>query len=58
MKFLGINLKVGVSRINLLSVFLLSFLVGLILYIKTSITPYLLVEDYGVTQHDSGRIAG
>jgi len=37
---------------------LLSFLVGLILYIKTSITPYLLVEDYGVTQHDSGRIAG
>ena len=58
MRFLGINLKVGVSRINLLSVFLLSFLVGLILYIKTSITPYLLVEDYGVTQHDSGRIAG
>jgi len=57
-RFLGINLKVGVSRINLLSVFLLSFLVGLILYIKTSITPYLLVEDYGVTQHDSGRIAG
>ena len=55
---MGINLKPRVSRLNLLSYFLLSFLVGLILYIKTSITPYLLVADYGVTQHDSGRIAG
>ena len=57
-RFLGINLKVGVSRLNLISLFLLSFLVGLILFIKTSITPYLLVADYGVSQHDSGKIAG
>ena len=53
-----INLKVGVSRINLVSFFLLSFIVCIVLYIKTSITAYLLVSDYGISQHDSGKVAG
>lgn len=57
-RFLGINLKKEVSRINLMSFYLLTFLVCLVIYIKTSITPYLLVSDYGVSLHDSGKIAG
>lgn len=57
-RFIGVNLKIGVFRINLISVFLLSFIVSLVLYIKTSITAYLLVEDYGIAQHDSGKITG
>ena len=53
-----VNLKAGVSRINLISLFLLTFVVCIVLYIKTSIMAYLLVADYGVSQHDSGKVAG
>lgn len=53
-----VNLKAGVSRTNLISFFLLTFVVCIVLYIKTSITSYLLVADYGVSQHDSGKVAG
>lgn len=53
-----LNLKVGVSRLNLISFLILTFINNIVLYIKISITPYLLVTDYGITQHDSGKVAG
>lgn len=55
---MGVNLKEGVSRINFMSIFILSFVVTLVIYTKTSILAYLLVEDYGISQHDSGKIVG
>lgn len=43
------ELKAKVSRVNIYSLFLISFVVAIVLYIKTSIVPYLLVAHYGIS---------
>ena len=52
------DLNPGISRINILSSFGLTFAVGLFAYLNFSITTYLLVADYGISQSDSGLVAG
>ncbi len=36
----------------------MSFLVTVILYIKSATITYILVADYNVSQHDAGQVAG
>ena len=49
-----ILMKEGVGRINVMSIFLLSMTQAIINETKGSMTSYLLVEDYGISKHDSG----
>lgn len=57
-KFLFMELNQGITRPNILAMFVVNFLISLILYVKVSVITYLLVTNYNVTQQDSGKVAG
>ena len=52
-----ILMKPGISRLNTVTVFIISMMSSFILFLRTSMTSYLLVEDYGISKHDSGSYA-
>lgn len=52
------NLKLGVSRVNILSVFLLVLLSWIIALVKASAISYLLESKYDVSMQDAGKVAG
>jgi len=52
-----ILMKPGISRLNTVTVFIISMMSSFILFLRTSMTSYLLVEDYGISKHDSGSFA-
>lgn len=47
-RFMFLNLKVGVSRLNILSYYLMWSNVSMLLIIKSSTTAYLLIAHYGI----------
>ena len=51
------SLKPATSKINVISVLTISFMSSLILYVRSSMTSYLLVENYDISEHDSGSYA-
>jgi hypothetical protein len=42
-------LKPATSKINVISVLTISFMSSLILYVRSSMTSYLLVENYDIS---------
>jgi sugar phosphate permease len=56
--FLFIKAKHGVSRCNLVSMFVVYLTLNLLVHTKLSLLSYLLVADYGFQQHESGEEVG
>ncbi len=52
-----ILMKPDISRLNVMTVFVISMMSSFILNLRTSMTSYILVEDYGISKHDSGSYA-
>jgi MFS family permease len=47
----------GTTRVNVVSMFTLTFITALYFYIKTGALTYLLVNDYGVSTSDSTQVS-
>ena len=47
----------GTTRVNVVSMFTLTFMTSLYFYIKTGALTYLLVNDYGITTQDSTQVS-
>lgn len=55
--FFMILMKPGISRLNTVSVFVICFMSSFIIFLRTGLTPYLILYDYGKSQHDSVSLA-
>ena len=55
--FLFMLLKHGVSRMNVVSLFLIAFMVNFVIYLRSSMISYLLFADYNYSKQDSGAMA-
>jgi len=52
-----ILMKPGISRLNVMTVFIIDMMTTILLFLRTSMISYLLVYDYGMSRHDSGLYA-
>jgi MFS family permease len=58
LRLLGMRLTPGTSKLNVLSMFVLTFCLILMLYTKTGTLQYLMILRYGVSVEDVGEVSG
>ena len=57
-RFLGMKLTPGTTKLNVLSMFVLTFCLILMLYTKTGTLQYLMLDRYGVSVEEVGEVSG